>query len=116
MFFFYNAELCEFCNTKAVLLYWKKGAFDRLSQYVSRVVKYNKKYFQYLTAFFMPTYLTRGLQKFKKFNFHDGFLRADLGRAKNCCQIGWIGCPILQVAQKATMRFQFLGYILLQSP
>ena len=51
----------------------------------------------------------------KKFNFHDCFLRADQGRAKNCCQIGWIGCPILQVAQKATMRFQ-ISFIFLQSP
>ena len=64
----------------------------------------------------MPTYLTRGLQKFKKFNFHDGFLRADLGRAKNCCQIGWIGCPIFQVVQKATVKFQFLAYFCPESP
>ena len=46
----------------------------------------------------------------KKFNFHVGFLRADQGRAKYYCQIGWIGCPILQVAQKATMRLQFLAF------
>ena len=50
----------------------------------------------------------------KKFNSHDGFLRADQGRAKNCCQIGWIGCPILQVAQKATEISIFC--IFLQSP
>jgi hypothetical protein len=41
----------------------------------------------------------------KNFNSHDGFLRADQSRAKNRCQIGWIGRPILQVAQKATVRF-----------
>ena len=35
----------------------------------------------------------------KKFNSQDGFLKADQGRAKNCCQIGWIDCPILQIAQ-----------------
>jgi hypothetical protein len=46
---------------------------------------------------------------------HDGFLRANKGRAKNCCQIGWIGCPILQVAKKVTVRCQFLAYFL-QSP
>ena len=28
---------------------------------------------------------------------------ADQHMAKKCCRIGWIGCPILQVAQKATM-------------
>ena len=30
--------------------------------------------------------------------------------AKNCCQIGLIGCPILQVAQKPIVKFQFLAY------
>ena len=43
-----------------------------------------------------------------KFNSHDGFLRADQVRAKNCYQIDWIGCHILQVAQKAMVIFQFL--------
>ena len=46
----------------------------------------------------------------KKFNSHYGFLRTDQGRAKNCCQIGWIGCPILQVAQKTIVTLQFLAY------
>ena len=46
----------------------------------------------------------------KKFNSQDGFLKADQGRAKNCCQIGWIGCLILQVAQKATIGFHFRAY------
>ena len=36
----------------------------------------------------------------KKLNSHGGFLRADQGRAKMCCQMGWIGCSFLQVAQK----------------
>ena len=30
----------------------------------------------------------------KKLNSHGGFLRADQGRAKMCCQMGWIGCAI----------------------
>ena len=38
------------------------------------------------------------------------FLRADQSRAKNCCQIGWIGCRILQVARETILRFQFLAY------
>ena len=46
----------------------------------------------------------------KKLNSHGGFLRADQGRAKMCCQMGWIGCAILQVAQKAIVRIQFLAY------
>ena len=55
--------------------------------------------------------LDKGTAKIcKNFNSHDGFLRADQGRAKNCCQIGRIGCPILQVAHKATLRFEFLAY------
>ena len=36
------------------------------------------------------------MQEFWKFNSHDGFLKADQGRAKNYCQIGWIGCPFLK--------------------
>ena len=27
-----------------------------------------------------------------------------------CCQMGWIGCAILQVTQKAIVRSQFLSY------
>ena len=27
-----------------------------------------------------------------------------------CCQMGWIGCAILQVTQKAIVRIQFLSY------
>ena len=85
------------------------------SQYVSRGVKYKQKVFPIFDSIF-HTYLTRGLQIYaRKFNSHNGFLRADQGRAKNCCQIGWIGCPILQVAQKATMRFQ-ISFIFKQSP
>ena len=45
----------------------------------------------------------------KKLNSHV-FLRADQVMAKHCCQIGCIGCPMLQVAQEATVRFQFLVY------
>ena len=46
----------------------------------------------------------------KKLNSHGGFLRADQGKAKMCGQMGWIGSAILQVAQKAIMRIQFLPY------
>ena len=50
-------------------------------------------------------YLTRELQKIARDLLPTmAFLRADQGRAKNCCQIG---CLILQVAQKTTVRFQF---------
>jgi len=45
----------------------------------------------------------RGLQKYAKKKIHDGFFMADQDRAKKCCWMGWIGCPILQVAQKAIM-------------
>jgi hypothetical protein len=41
----------------------------------------------------------------EKFNHHNGFFKADQDRAKNFCQSGWIGCPILKVAQKAMVRF-----------
>ena len=45
-----------------------------------------------------------------KLNSHGGFLRADQGRAKICCQMGWMGCATLQVTQKAIVRIQFLSY------
>jgi len=35
---------------------------------------------------------------------HDGFFMADQDRAKHCSQTGLIGCPILQVAQKAIVK------------
>ena len=55
--------------------------------------------------------LDEGIPKiWKKLNSLGGFLRADQGRAKMCCQMGWIGCAILQVAQKAIVRIQFLSY------
>ena len=55
--------------------------------------------------------LHEGIPKiWKKLNSHGGFLRADQGSAKMCCQMGWIGCAILQVAQKAIVRIQFLAY------
>ena len=39
--------------------------------------------------------LDEGIPKIcKKLNSHGGFLRADQGRAKMCCQMGWIGCAI----------------------
>ena len=64
---------------------------------------------QYLSAFSCLD--DKGTAKiWNKSNSHDGFLKTDQGRAKNCCQIDWIGCPILQIAQKATVRFQFLAY------
>ena len=45
-----------------------------------------------------------------KFNSHDGFLRKNQDRAKKCCYMSWIGCDILQVAEKAIIgRIQFLA-------
>ena len=49
------------CNDKSA-----GGDEKAPSQYISRVVKYNKASFQYLTAFCMPMYLTRGLQKYER--------------------------------------------------
>jgi hypothetical protein len=31
-------------------------------------------------------------------------MMADQGRVKRCCQIGWIGCPILQVHSSKSHR------------
>ena len=46
----------------------------------------------------------------KKFHSHNGFLWADQEMAKHCCQMGWIGYAILQVAQKANVEIKFLAY------
>ena len=55
--------------------------------------------------------LDKGTAKIcKKFNSHDGFLRVNQEKEK-LQPDGWNGCPILQAAQKATVRFQFLAYI-----
>ena len=52
--------------------------------------------------------LDEGIPKiWKKLNSHGGFLRADQDSAKMCCQMDWIGCAILQGAQKAIVRIQF---------
>ena len=64
------------------------------------------------TAKSLPNIWQRTAKIYKKFNSHDGFLRADQGRAKNCCHIGWIGCPILQVAQKVDMKNIFKDFLL----
>ena len=59
--------------------------------------------------------LDEGIPKiWKKLNCHGCFLRADQGRAKMCCQMGWIGSAIWQVAQIAIVRIQF--FIFLKSP
>ena len=38
------------------------------------------------------------------------FCREDQERAKHCCQMGWIGYAILQIAKKAVVETQFLAY------
>ena len=39
----------------------------------------------------------------------------ELGRPKKCCRLDQIGYPILLVAQKTIMEFQFLTYAFLRS-
>ena len=53
---------------------------------------------------------------YKKFNSHESILKADHGRAKNCCQISWIGCHILQVLSSKSQCEISISYIFLQSP
>ena len=70
-----------------------------MTQYVSRVLQ---KVFPISDNIFQSDLTAKMC---KKFNSQDNFLRADQGRAKHCCQIGWIGCPIMQVCtQKATAK------------
>ena len=80
------------------------------ARYVYRVEEYNKKAFQYLTTFFTSTIVEGIAIICKKLNSHSGFLSADQDRAKKYWQMGWIGCPILLVAQNTIMIFKFLLY------
>ena len=41
----------------------------------------------------------------EKFHSQVGLTKAEQGRTKNYYQIGWIGCPTLQVAQKWDFNF-----------
>jgi hypothetical protein len=41
-----------------------------------------------------------------KFDLHSGFMQVDQVGAKKCCQMGRIGCAILQVPQKGIVGIQ----------
>ena len=71
--------------------------------YVFNARKQAKNSFQHLTTFFISSMITKIC---KKFNSHDGFLRADQDRAINCCQMSWNGYSILQVAQIVIMGIE----------
>ena len=58
-------------------------------------MKYRKTYFQPFSC-----------KDYKK--MQQAFLKADQNRAIKCCPMGWIDRPILMVAQKDIVRFQFL--------
>ena len=51
----------------------------------------------------------RGSQKYDM-RLYNEFFRADLGWPKGCCQMGWFGCPMLLVAQKAAVEFHLYAY------
>ena len=56
-------------------------------------------------------YLMRGFQKYaRNWILMVAFKGQTKAGAKICCQMGWIGCAILKVAQKAIVRIQFLSY------
>ena len=48
-------------------------------------------------------------------NYRGGFLSADQNRAKHCCQMGWIGCAIQQLAQKTIITIKFLHIFVIPS-
>jgi len=51
----------------------------------------------------------KGSQKYDMRSYNE-FFRAELGWPKGCCQIGWFGCPMLLVAQKADVEFHLYAY------
>ena len=95
-----------FCYLNCSDLLWEKI----IVHWVSRVHLNTQKSVWMIWQHF-SCLLDEGIPKiWKKLNSHGGFLRADQGRAEMCCQMGWIGSAILQVAQKAIARIQFLSY------
>ena len=55
----------------------------------------------------MSKYNLQGIAELcNKFDLHCGFMRVDQDGAKKCCQMGRIGCAILQVAQKDIVGIQ----------
>ena len=79
-----------------------------LTLWVSRVLKYPIKCLEDLTTFFMSIWSGES-KNMEEIEF-SLWLFEDKGRAKKCCPMGWIGSAILQVAQKAIVRIQFLSY------
>jgi hypothetical protein len=63
------------------------------------------KSFQHLTTFFMSTWWVNW-RNMQEILFPQWLLEGR--QRKNCCQMSWIGCFILKVAQKTLVRFQFL--------
>ena len=80
-------------------------SFFRSPQWVFWVLKYKKSVWRIWQHF--SCLLDEGILKiWKKLNSHGGFLRADQGRAKMCCHMGWIGCAFLQVATFLVLHLQ----------
>ena len=60
-------------------------------------------------------YLMRGFQKYERnWILMVAFWGQNQGRAKMCCQTGWIGCATLQVTQ--SHRDNSISFIFLESP
>ena len=71
-------------------------------------VSLNPRYFT--TIFYKSLF-----EKIKKKESNDGFLRAELEKARKCSQIGRIGCPILLVqSSKTYWRISIIAYCTVQ--
>ena len=65
------------------------------------------KYNQFLTAFLVPT--SQGdCKNMQGILFPQWLFEGRPRPGEKCCPIGWIGCPILQVAQTPPWDFNFL--------
>ena len=90
---------------------WPKSfsSLDKISRYVSRVVKYNKTSFHHLTTFFMSIWW--GDSKiWKKLKSHGGFLTYLQDRTANPANLAAIFCPALVCPQKDILGIKFLAY------
>ena len=99
-------RLSHFSSSGKCANFVPSGPYSCSIRCVSGVEEYLTKSYQHLTT---------GLGNFKiwkKLISHNDLLRAELDRAKKVLSDGLSGRPILLVAQKVILRFQFLAYFL----
>ena len=100
-------EIAQSKDPIQILIFWLRSPASHAAQQKSEALKWQKKFSRDLTAF--SCLLDKRITEIsKKLNSHGGFLRAELVSAKTSCLLGQMGLAVQMVAQKATVRIQFL--------